>query len=79
MRSSTLMTRPFANLISTAPLRRLEVGAAALLGWAGASSDGGGTDLVRASLSSDTMRTDANATDAPGGLSDSSGIRPSRT
>jgi hypothetical protein len=28
MPSSTLMMRPFASLISTAPLRRLEVGAA---------------------------------------------------
>jgi hypothetical protein len=29
MLSSTLMTRPFANLISTVPLRRFDVAAAA--------------------------------------------------
>jgi hypothetical protein len=56
----------------------LEVGAA-LAGWAVRGSDGVGTGLVRALLSSDITRTGANATAAPGLVSDSPGIRPSRS
>src|SRR5581483_301386 len=79
MPSSTLMTRPFASLISTAPLRRLQVGAAAAVGWAGAGSDGVDMGLARPpSLASGRRLTGANVARASG-LSDSPGIRPSRT
>jgi hypothetical protein len=54
----------------------LEVGTAALLGWAGGGNDGVGMGLP---LPSGTMLTGANVAAASGSLSDSPDICPSRT
>jgi hypothetical protein len=79
MLSSTLIMRPFGSLISTSPLRRFEVGAAACGDWARRGTLGLGAGLARAqSLAPVATLTGANVA-AAAGLSETPGIRLSRT